>query len=65
MGRYKIEWKPKGENVWEDTFQATDDLKNAIRVAKAWKMGMFCYDKPENARIVDTVEKKVIEVKED
>ena len=62
--RYRIEWIPPREAVWEDTFQGTDNLSHAMLIAKRWKQGLFCYEKPEDARVVDTVENKVIEVEE-
>ena len=62
--RYRIEWIPKGENFWEDTFQDVEDIANAKRVAKAWRMGMFTYEPPKDVRIFDRKENMVVEFEE-
>lgn len=62
--RYRIEWIPPRDEIWEDTFQGTDNLSHAMLIAKRWKQGVFSYEKPKAVRIVDTVENKILEVEE-
>lgn len=60
--RYRIEWIPPRDEIWEDTFQETDNLSHAMLFAKRWKQGLYSYEKPKAVRIVDTEENNIIEV---